>query len=87
MKTIYKYLLKTEDYQLINIHKNAKLLTVQIQQGVPCLWALVETDEKTEDINILTRGTGHRIIETDIEYVGTYQLLGGGLIFHVFKAV
>ena len=61
-------------------------MTVQIQHGMPQLWALV--DEKAPIIyrTIATYGTGNMMPDGDPgEYVGTYQIHGGALVFHVFE--
>ena len=67
----------------------AKVLTVQVQNGIPCLWALVEprnTMPKTSDGTTKFRivGTGHEF-DGQGEYVGTFQLMDGALVFHVFE--
>lgn len=62
----------------------AKLLTIQLQRGNPCLWALIDPlEKKLTSRKIVTYGTGHAI-ELGLEYVGTYQLLDGALVMHVF---
>jgi len=86
MKTIYKYPLAITDEQIITMPFEARILTVQVQDGVPCLWALVEPDWKPEPRRILTFGTGHPIPDgTAGRHVGTYQVQGGSLVFHVFE--
>lgn len=90
MQTIYKYPLEVADQQTISLPKKSKILTVQNQKGIPCLWALVDPNElEFEERIILTYGTGHKIefSEDDISYIETYQLAGGDLVFHVFEKV
>lgn len=85
MKTIWKFQLKVDDFQTLEIPKDSKLLAVQTQGETPCLWALVSPENQRESIEIMTIGTGHPV-EKDFKgkYLGTYQLFGGVLIFHVF---
>lgn len=75
-----------DEITLKNVPTDFKPLNVQIQNGFPVLWALVDPDSEKRDLKIRTIGTGHDIPYYDSlgEYVGTYQLHGGGLIFHVF---
>ncbi len=47
MKTIYKYPLEWADEQAIAMPKGAKILSVQWIRGQVCIYALVDTDEKT----------------------------------------
>jgi len=87
MKTIYKFPIFTDDVQKISVPKGAKILCVQNQFGTPCVWAVVDPNEKRkEDITVHTFGTGHPIENySPGGYIGTYQLQDGGLVFHVFN--
>lgn len=81
---VWKWNLAVTDVQKLDIPVRAKLLCVQIQNGTPRLWALVNPDAPTETRNIITLGTGLRVDCLPGKYVGTYQLKGGVLVFHVF---
>lgn len=83
---IFKYPLQATDRQLVNLPKGAELLTVQMQHGQPCLWALVDERQPTEDRAIMIYGTGHPI-NTLGKYLGTFQMDGGALVFHAFSGV
>ena len=96
MRIVYKYPLKVEDYQVVTMPKGAQILTVQTQREEPCIWALVDTENDPEEryFRIAEEkryfriaGTGHPIRLKDklLRYVGTFQLIGGDLIFHVFE--
>ena len=84
MKTIWKYQIQTTDYQDIEMPIEAQILTVQVQNGEPCLWALIDPDQKRGIRQIRIIGTGHIIDNSIDEYLGTYQLRDGALVFHVF---
>ena len=65
----------------------AKALTVQMQGTDPCLWAMVDTEEReTALYPVWMHGTGHPADEAAQcgRYVSTIQLQGGALIFHFF---
>lgn len=89
MKTIYKYPLIVDDLQILTLPKGAKVLTVQTQGPMPMLWAMVDPEEVGEEVIIETLGTGQLIKTlpegTQREYISTYQLSKGALVFHVFK--
>ena len=88
MKTIYKYKLEVEDSQVVKMPMGAEILKVDTQRARPCLWAMVETDHILEDRIIIMRGTGHPAIGlTKENYLGSFILLGGDLVFHVFEGV
>lgn len=87
MKAVWKYPLAVEDEVEIEMPIGAVLLTVAVQGDTPQLWALVDPNAVTCIHSILTRGTGHSIDPSDVKgygYIGTYQLLGGSLVLHVF---
>lgn len=84
MKRIFKYPLQTRDEQTLQMPRDSSPLCVQMQGG-PCLWAVVDDAQPTEPRTVRMIGTGHPIPDADtLVYVGTYQLHGGALVFHVF---
>lgn len=87
MKRVYKYTLNTQDEQVLDLPMNAQLLTVGTQNGIPQLWALVDIEEeRTEERKIIIRGTGHDIDEDAVkEYIATFTMSQGRLVFHVFE--
>lgn len=84
-ETIWKFELMITDRQEIQMPILSEILTVQMQYGVPCLWAKVSSDYKKENKIILMYGTGHRIVHELGKYIGTFQIDDGQLIFHVFE--
>lgn len=85
MRTIYKYYLKLDGVQHIEMPKGAKILCVQLQQRSPCLWAEVETTQEMETHIIHTIGTGHEIKEENLgTYIGTYQFADGAVALHLY---
>lgn len=85
MKTIYKFTLDLVDSQTIQMPEGASVLSLQLQYGQPCLWALVDTDKPLTPRRFITRGTGHPVPSEWVSYAGTYQLQGGDLVFHVLE--
>jgi hypothetical protein len=87
-RTIYKYTLEIVDNQSIEVPTGAEFLTVQIQHGKLCVWAIVDPSRRTEFEHFFIVGTGHPIpsLET-LQHLGTVQLAGGSLVWHVFRAI
>jgi hypothetical protein len=84
MRAVWKFPLMLQDSQSVYMPTNADLLTVQMQGEQICLWALCEPENGMSPRIILIHGTGNPI--GDIEgYIGTVQMLGGKLVFHVFE--
>ena len=89
-KTIWKFNLKTIDTQIIEMPAGADVLTVQVQNGTPCLWAMVDPGESTRKRTFKIFGTGHQINNyknVSLLFIGTYQLLDCNEVFHVFEYV
>lgn len=86
MTTIWKFELEVEDTQWIELPRGAKVLSVGVQNGTPCLWAQVETDEPKDSVLIITHGTGHPMKSANMKFLGTYQLNQGLFVGHVFMA-
>lgn len=86
MKAIWKFPLSMIDSQSILMPEGAQVLAVQVQGGVPCLWALVDTEAPQVSQTVRIHGTGHRCDDTldRHNYLGTFQLERGALVFHVF---
>jgi hypothetical protein len=84
MRTIYKYPLNLTDTQQIKLPKLAECLTVQMQQGHPCMWAIVDPAQPTEVLTVHLVGTGHPVPSKvgALQYLGTVQ--DAGFVWHFF---
>ena len=88
MNKIYKYQLEVTDTQIISIPAGSDLLCVQSQNGVPCLWAVVNPKIKVfEQVEIIIHGTGHDVFDNIGQYLGTFQLMNGSFVGHCFKGL
>lgn len=94
IQAIWKYPLEITDDQVIRVPRNSKVLSVQVQYGILCMWILVDPTEPKDlergDLkNIRIYGTGHTISSFDIKdmnFMGTFQLLDGSFVGHVFAS-
>ena len=93
-KRIWKFELEVTDKQFISMPKEAELLSVQTQKQThyenPCLWALVNEDNDTEERCFEMFGNGHPIYyDMGIErnYIGTFQINSSNLVFHLFERI
>lgn len=85
MSHVFKYPLKVTDEQEVVMPEGAAVLCVQIQRGIPCIWAEVDPQARKIKRTFVTYGTGHSIPKDgEKHYVGTYQSGNGDLVFHVF---
>jgi hypothetical protein len=83
-RRIYKYPFKLASEVNIVLPFEARPLTVQEQNGVLCLWALVDpAEEKMQPRRFRIFGTGHDIERVEsMFYLTTLQM--GALVWHVF---
>ena len=74
---IWKYPLEVTDRLALTMPPGAKFLTVQMQHGKPCLWALVdETKRDTATRRIAIYGTGNPMPDEPGTYIATFQMMG-----------
>ena len=62
-----------------------EFLSVQMQNGEPCMWALVNPTQRKVPHAFRVVPTGEEFEKTDnLHYLGTFQPLNG-LVFHLFE--
>lgn len=84
-KSIWKFEVPVADAFTIDMPIGARLLAVQVQHDRPQLWAIVDPLAPTAPRAFAMRGTGHDASAVaDCKHVGTFQLRGGALVFHLF---
>jgi len=83
MKTIYKYPLISQDCTL-KLPKDAEILTVKLQNEMPTLWALVDSEVELEARHICIVGTGW-VVEDNMKYITTY--IDGYFVWHIFELI
>lgn len=84
MRVVFKYEIPMRAEVAIEMPNNARVLHVEAQREVPCLWALVDTDNVLVERHFRVAGTGHPLAGALI-YVGSFFLYQGSLVFHVFE--
>lgn len=84
MLTIWKFPLEVEEAQYIEMPRGARVLSVDVQGGIPCLWAVVDDQNVKDSVLVITYGTGQPMQMDYTKFIGTYQLYGGSFVGHVF---
>jgi hypothetical protein len=87
-RTIHKVALALSigNSQLCVVPKNASFLDIQLQNGNPVLWVLVNADEEFVERHVQFFWTGRPAEEARIEnYIGTIQSQGGLMVWHLFE--
>lgn len=85
IKRVYKYTLAA-GVQIVKMPEGAQILTTQIQHGRIRVWALADYSKRPEPRLIAVMPTGVPVPE-NIEYIGTIQLDGGALVYHIFECM
>lgn len=81
---VFKYPIDLIEYFNVNIPNGGVLLSFQVQEGVPMLWALVDENRQLEQRKFRVAGTGHPITDNIKAFVGTIQM-ESGLVWHLFE--
>jgi len=86
-RAVWKYPIPKQREFVVSMPTGAQGLCVQVQLDSPCLWALVDTGAPLEERRFLLAGTGEDILVAPglLRYIGTFQLRGGTLMFHLFE--
>ena len=84
MRTVWKFPFQAADHQDIEMPQGAKILHIDVQGDTPCLWALVDPSRPREKRHFRLAGTGHPIEEDTGIHVGSFMMMGGVLVFHLF---
>lgn len=83
--TIWKYELQLASLNNLEMPLGAKVLTIQVQNGKPCIWAQVDENNTKELRTFRIYGTGHTMLDENLIYIGTWQ--DGIYVFHLFEVV
>lgn len=84
-KKIFKYQLSIDYRQSIKIPKNGIIRKLGIQKDTACLWVEVDTTNDLEDRIFLIFSTGQIIRDENINYIDSFTLYKGELVFHVYE--
>ena len=92
MKAIWKFETPFDEIFKIEMPKNAEILCVQQDKKtfIPCIWAMVETENEKEERFFELFGTGTAIYEDmgiGRKYLGTYQYQKGEFVGHLFERI
>lgn len=92
MRTIHKYPLpfsNSDRHMIAPPTGHFKPLALQLQDGVPMLWAEVDVPEDEQPGRLQQRvvmlvGTGHPCPPKFMTYMGTLQFRNGSLVLHYY---
>ena len=81
---IWKFELTKERTQLVKMPEKSEIMDIQMQNGKPVMWALVNPESKNIEVKINMYGTGWETRENTSkdEYLSTVQ--DGKFVWHFF---
>lgn len=82
---IWKWEIEVICQQTMMLPAGAKLLDVQMQGEACCVWALCDEAAPKEPRHVAIYGTGNQMPDEPGEYIATFQMHGGALVFHAFE--
>lgn len=82
---IFKYEIPIEDEFTLKLPHSSQILSFQCQKGKPYIWVLHPENKPLVDHHFSLIGTGHHIKPCECNFIGTVQLLGGDLVYHLFQ--
>jgi hypothetical protein len=83
---IWKFQFAIDDEVKLSMPEGADILHIEAQGEMPCIWALVDEKRPREERCFRIIGTGQPVGDRPGIYVGTFQMSGGALVWHVFES-
>ena len=83
--TIWKFAFKVDDEVAIEMPTDARIIHVETQNGIPCMWAIVDPKAALSTYKFRIFGTGQPLPDRTHTYIGTFQTHGGRFVWHVFR--
>lgn len=80
--TIHKYPFEIADVSYVEIPKYGTILDVAVQDGVPCIWALVDTKHPLVRRQLRIYDTGHEVDSKYFQHLATLHM--PPFVWHVF---
>jgi hypothetical protein len=92
MSVIWKFGLKPNEgdsmIATIAMPSGAQVLTVQVQAGIPQIWAVVDPKAPIVERRFQVVGTGHPFeMKPSHKYLGTFQMHQGLFVYHLFEVI
>jgi hypothetical protein len=84
MRTVWKFPLEITDQQVIEVHGIPRVVLVAIQNGTPCIWMEMDTDERKVPMRLYIVGTGHSVPPFTQHVV---SFLDGRFVWHIYSPV
>lgn len=85
MQAIYKFDLPFTEHIQLQMPEGAIIFNVATQYEAPRIWAICDTEAALVVRRLEMRATGQPFDGSEAMYLGTFQMLGGDLVYHLFE--
>lgn len=82
MLTVHKFPFEINRQVTVRMNEGAKLLLIECQNYIPCIWAHVDTDKPLVGFEFVITGTGHEAPPYH-HHVASFQQ--GGYVWHMWN--
>jgi hypothetical protein len=92
---VWKFPFDVEGYFERDLPEGARIISVAVQAGHPCFWAVVNPQAPTRRRRFYLLGTGHEMYvggpsdvagsPADLVHLGSFMLEGGAFVGHLFE--
>ena len=80
---VWKYPLQKDSYHIVDLPVGAEVLSFQMQQGVPTIWALVDVNGSLGRRMFRILATGESLPDKNLKYIGSVQ--DHAFVWHLFE--
>ena len=84
---IFKFRLKSETEQIVRMPAKSEIMDIQMQNGVPVMWALVDDSSEIIDVKINMYWTGEELRKSNSEEIFLATVQDGEIVCHFFMEV
>lgn len=84
---IFKFILMSVPGQIVRMPAKSEIMDVQIQSGVPVMWALVDDSSEIIDVKINMYWTGEELRKSNSEEIYLATVQDGEIVCHFFMEV
>lgn len=81
---VWKFNLSVQSELKVSMPVGAQIISVQLQNDTPVMWAIVDTQAEKETKIFRVYGTGHNMPSMGLFYIGTWQEKSG-FVWHLFE--
>lgn len=85
-QVVWKYTLDAAERQILEMPKGAQILSVQVQHEQIAIWVLLDPAVREKEERLFhVHGTGYKLPDVPLKFLGTVLAQQGYLVLHIFE--